>query len=230
MYQIFGITYSADFRSQHGRIALYLENKSVSEKELRNVLLDMPNVEYLSVKSKSALSSSIAGALEAFFIVTIIIYYYYYYYHYYYQIIEWLTQFSFISSHFNYWFHYFIILLSMLQSLSTMSSFQNYFNNCCDNCLYYVSYLIIFRRGRSESADSCRVHAPLQRISLFHCILCHSHWRASFVSFASAYILPHHVTCLHSMTHTVPTLLSNFRYSFIITLPSSLPPPSLPLS
>ena len=109
MYQIIGITYSADFRSQHGRIALYLENKSVSEKELRNVLLDMPNVEYLSVKSKSALSSSIAGALEACFIVTIIVtiiiyyyYYYYYYYHYYYQIIEWLTQFSFISSHFNY--------------------------------------------------------------------------------------------------------------------------------
>ena len=73
MYQIIGITYSADFRSQHGRIALYLENKSVSEKELRNVLLDMPNVEYLSVKSKSALSSSIAGDLEASFIVTIII-------------------------------------------------------------------------------------------------------------------------------------------------------------
>ena len=45
----------------------------MSEKELRNVLLDMPNVEYLSVKSKSALSSSIAGALEACFIVTIII-------------------------------------------------------------------------------------------------------------------------------------------------------------
>ena len=41
----------------------------MSERELRNVLLDMPNVEYLSVKSKSAVSSSIAGVMEASFTI-----------------------------------------------------------------------------------------------------------------------------------------------------------------
>ena len=69
MHQIIGVTYAADFRSQHGRVTLYLENKSMSERELRNVLLDMPNVEYLSVKSKSAVSSSIAGVMEASFTI-----------------------------------------------------------------------------------------------------------------------------------------------------------------
>lgn len=55
------MTYAGDFRSQHGRVVLSLENKSVSEQELRNVLLDIPTVDYLSVKPKLPTSTSIAG-------------------------------------------------------------------------------------------------------------------------------------------------------------------------
>ena len=113
--------------------------------------------------------------------------------------------------------------LFMLQCYQEFSLVNFYTKNYCNICFDYLSYL--FRRGRSKSADSRRVHASLQRISPFHCILCHSRWRASFVYFESKYILLFMWRTCIPFPLRLPRQCLQFAYKLIITLASNLPPP-----
>lgn len=58
--QIISIKYSGDFRAHQGRIGLHFENKSLREEDISNLSVEIPVVEYMSVKQQNPVNT-IAG-------------------------------------------------------------------------------------------------------------------------------------------------------------------------